>query len=332
MTVMLEKKLSQLFFVGFKGTNFNKELKIFLRKIKPGGIIFFKQNIKNKKQVKKIIQDINKCLEIKPFIAVDQEGGRVQRLRKVCTSTPYLWKLAKVGLKELLAAQNIIAKELKELGFNMNLAPVLDINSNPKNPIIGKRSISNDPKIVVHYGSEIIKLYMKNKIIPVAKHFPGHGDLDVDSHLDLPVLSKTLNELNNFELLPFIKAIKNNVPVIMVGHIQIPVLEKNKKMPASLSKNIIEKLLKKNLNYKGLVITDELNMKGIARNYKLEKAAYKAIFAGADMILFNDNEEKTLQAFKYIKEQALKNKKLARRIEESYRKIKETKKKLLRSG
>lgn len=326
-------QIGQSFFIGFQGTTLTGELKAFLQEIKPGGIIFFKQNIKNKKQIKKLIKDINNCLEIKPFIAVDQEGGRVERLRKICTSIPSPYELAKRGLNWLLKAQNTITKELLELGFNMNLAPVLDINSNPKNPIIGKRAISNDPKIVADYGSKIIKLYLKNKIIPVAKHFPGHGDLDIDSHLDLPVLSKSFNELSSFELIPFKSAIKNKVPVIMIGHIQVPALEprKDKKIPASLSKNIIKKLLKKKLNYKGLVITDELNMRGVTKNYPLEKAAYKAILADADMLLFNNNEEKTIKAFQYIKEQALKNKKLARRIKESYQKITKTKKRLLRS-
>ena len=196
----LSKKLGQMFFVGFEGYTLTKDIKQFLETVQPGGIIFFECNIQTKNQVKKLIKDINDCLEIKPFIAVDQEGGTVQRLKKICRSTPSVWDLAKVGLKELLDGQKIIIEELLELGFNMNLAPVLDINSNPKNPIIGKRlrAISANPRIVASYGGEIIKLYVKNKIIPVAKHFPGHGGVDLDSHLDLPVLSKSLSELNKF--------------------------------------------------------------------------------------------------------------------------------------
>lgn len=326
----LSKKLGQMFFVGFKGYTLTKETKHFLQTVQPGGIIFFKCNIKNKKQVKKIINDINNCLEIKPFIAVDQEGGRVERLKQVCTSVPSLWNLSKVGLKELLQAQSIIAKELLELGFNMNLAPVLDINSNPKNPVIGKRAISNDPKVVASYGSKIIKLYIENKIIPVAKHFPGHGDLEIDSHLDLPVLSKSKKELKNFELVPFKYAIKHKVPAIMVGHIQLPAVEKDKNKPASLSKSVIYNLLRKELHYKGLVITDELNMKGVTKNYKLEKAGYKAILADADMLLFNDNEEKTLKVFKYMRERTTEDRILVERIKRSYERIKQTKKKLLK--
>lgn len=329
MTIDLSKKLGQLFFVGFEGYTLTKENKHFLQTIQPGGIILFECNIKNKKQVKKLIVDINSCLKIKPFIAVDQEGGSVERLRKVCTSIPSVWGLSKIGLGELLEAQKIIIDELKELGFNMNFAPVLDINSNPKNPIIGTRAISGDPKMVSDYGLETIKLYLKNKVVPVVKHFPGHGDLDLDSHLALPVLYRNKKELNDFELIPFIKAIKHNVPFIMTGHIQLPLLEKDKKKPASLSKVILNDLLKKELRFKGLIITDELNMKGVTKNYTLPEASLEAIFAGSDFILFNHFMKSTLQSFDSILESARKDKKIQQRIDESYRRIVASKKKYL---
>ena len=331
MTIDLSKKLGQMFFVGFEGYALTKEIKEFLETIQPGGIILFENNIKDKKQVKKLINDINNCLEIKPFIAVDQEGGTVQRLKKICRSTPSVWELAKIGLKELLQGQKNIAKELLKLGFNMNLAPVLDINSNPKNPIIGKRlrAISSDPKIVASYGNAIIRIYIKNKIIPVAKHFPGHGGVEGDSHFDLPVLSKSLSELNKSELLPFKFAIKNKVPIIMVGHIQLPKLEQDKKRPGSLSKNLITNLLREKLKFNGLVITDELNMKGVTKNFSLEKAAYEATLAGADLLLFNYSKDKTFKVFEYLKRQTPGNKKLIKRIEESCKKIKKTKRAFL---
>ena len=216
MTEDLSEKLGQLFFVGFLGTTLSSKTKQFLRTIQPGGIILFKNNIKNKKQVKNLIKEINNTLKIKPFIGTDQEGGRVQRLKKICTSVPSVWELSKLGLKELLKGQSIIVSELLELGFNTNFSPVLDINSNLKNPIIGKRerAISSDPKIVSKYGAEIAKLFIKTKIIPIVKHFPGHGDVSLDSHLTLPVLKKTKKELNNFELIPFKKAIQNTYKVV----------------------------------------------------------------------------------------------------------------------
>ena len=314
-------KLGQLFFVGIRGYNLTNNTKKFLQAIQPGGIIFFENNIKNKKQVKKLIRDINACLKIKLFIAVDQEGGSVERLRNICTSLPSVWGLSKVGLRELLIAQSIIAKELQNLGFNLNFAPVLDINSNPKNPVIGTRSISNDPNIVASYGASIINQFLKTKIIPVAKHFPGHGDLDTDSHFSLPILNKTNKELNKFELVPFKKAIKHNVPIIMVSHIQLPKIETDKARPASLSKNILKGLLREEIKFKGLIVTDELNMKAVTNNYSLQEACYEAIKAGTDLLLFNLNESSTLSAYKYIKERAKKDKELLNRIEESYKRI-----------
>ena len=323
----IEKKLGQLFFIGFKGYTLSKKTKEFLRIIQPGGIIFFENNIKSKHQVKTLIKEINSLLEIKPFIAVDQEGGSVERLRNICTSTPSPWGLSKVGLKELLDAHRIIINELLELGFNMNLVPVLDINSNIQNPIIGTRSISANPTIVSEYGNEIIKLYSKYNIIPIAKHFPGHGDLTIDSHVSLPRLSKNLNELKVFELIPFEKAIQNKVPAIMAGHIQLPKLEKDIKRPASLSKDVLVGLLRKKLAFKGLIITDELNMKGVTKNFPIHIAAYEAIKAGADLVLFNFMEDSSLKAYEYIKGRISNVKAyhdsplFIKRVEESYKRI-----------
>lgn len=325
----LSTKLGQLFFVGFKGYTLTKKIRSFFKSIQPGGVIFFEDNIKDKKQVKKLIKEINKCIKIKPFIGVDQEGGSVERLRKICTSLPSVWGLSKLGENELLKAQDIIVSELIELGFNTNFSPVLDINSNPSNPIISTRSISNKPKTVSIYSSKIIKLFLKRGIVPVAKHFPGHGDTSIDSHLSLPIINKSKSELNKSGLIPFKAAITNKVPIIMVGHLQLPKIEKNKKVPASLSKNIISDFLINELGFKGLIITDELNMKGVTKYHKLTSASYKATCSGADLLLFNTDIKQTSKAYKYIKGRAKKNKELLNRINESYNKIIQTKKKLI---
>ena len=318
-----DQKTGQHFFISIEGYNLSKKTKHFLKTIQPGGIVFFKNNIKTKRQVKKLIREIKKCIKIRPFIAVDQEGGRVQRLRKICTFVPSPWAL---HAKPLLKYQQIIIRELSELGFNMNFAPVLDINSNPKNPIIGQRAISNKPEIVSKYGEKIIKLYAKNGILACVKHFPGHGGLSIDSHLDLPVLKKTKKELYNFELIPFKNAIKNKVPTMMIGHIEIPSIEKR---PASISKEVLQNLLRKELKYGGLIITDDLLMKAIAKNYALKEASREAILAGANLILINTKEENILRVFEYIKKEATRNIKLRKMINKSYKKIVGIKKKYL---
>ncbi len=320
MQLDLLKKLGQIFFIGFNGYTLSGELKSFLKKVQPGGIILFECNIKSKKQVQKLISDINEILDIKPFIAVDQEGGAVERLRNICTSTPSLWGLSKLGLKELLKSQEIIINELLELGFNMNLGPVVDINSNIENPVIGTRSISNNPEIVSDYGLEIVNLYLKNNIIPVIKHFPGHGDANKDSHFDLPVIDKTKSELEKFELLPF-KKCAGKSPCIMTAHLQLPKIEKDFKKPSSLSRYVMEEMIRKDLKFKGLIITDELNMKGVTKNYKLNDASKIALMNGADLLLYNHESELSSKAFNFLYYEAIKEKELLNRIDESYKRI-----------
>lgn len=327
MQADLQTKLGQLFFVGFEGYTLTKEIKSFLRTVQPGGIILFECNIKTKKQVQKLIQDINDFLDIKPFIAVDQEGGSVERLRNICTGVPSLWGLSKVGLSETLQAQEIIIKELIELGINMNLSPVLDINSNKENPVIGTRSISERPEIVSKYGFEIVNLNLKYNLIPVIKHFPGHGDVNVDSHLDLPILNKSKSELERFELIPFKTCI--SAPVLMTAHLALPKIEKEITRPASLSKEVI-KILRKDLGFEGLIITDELNMKGVAKNYKLNDATFQAIINGTNLVLFNHESDSSLLAFDFLKQEVTKDKELLLRVEDSFKKIQSLKSKFFK--
>lgn len=323
----INQKLGQLFFISIQGYTLTAKTKEFLKKLQPGGIILFENNIKDKKQVKKLIRDINSCFQIKPFITCDQEGGHVERLRKVATSIPSMWGSTKIGEKNLLTVQSIIASEMKWFGFNMILSPVLDINSNKKNPIITTRAISNDPEIVSTLGASLIKIYLKNKLIPVGKHFPGHGDLDIDSHLSLPTLHKTKRDLMKFEFVPFKNAIKHKIPVIMASHIHLPAFEKVKNLPSSISEEIINRILKDKLGFKGLIITDDLSMKGITKYHKLENASKKAILAGANMLILNVKESTIENVFNYLNSHGMS---LEKNIEESYEKIIGIKRKYLR--
>lgn len=330
MNQSLSLKLGQMFFVGIEGYTLKKEDISFLRAVQPGGVILFEHNIQSKAQVKKLIKDIKKHINITPFITCDHEGGQVERLRKICTSVPSLWALAKTGEKELLQIQKILALELLDLGFNMTLAPVLDINTNPKNPIINTRALSNNPKVVSDYGAKITELYLKNNLIPVGKHFPGHGSLSVDSHFALPLLTKSKTELHRLEFVPFKKVIKKRIPALMVSHIGLPKIEKDKKRPASISKTLISNILKKELHFKGLVITDDLTMKGITKFYSVEKAAKEAILAGVDMVLLNIKEKESHKIFESLLKELNKNKILRKNTEESYKRIINTKEKYIK--
>ncbi len=190
------------------------------------------------------------------------------------------------GVKDSGYARGIgeaLGAELSALGFNMNFAPVMDIDSNPANPVIGDRSYGRKPEQVIDNGIAVMKGLQARDVAAVVKHFPGHGDTSVDSHLDLPVVSKSLKELESFELLPFAEAVKEGTDAVMVAHLLIPALDKD--YPASISKNIIGGLLREKLGYDGVVITDDMMMGGITKHYGLTEAAVRSVQAGSDILL-----------------------------------------------
>ncbi len=193
----------------------------------------------------------------------------------------------------------VLGERLDSLGFNMNFAPVLDINSNPKNPVIGKRAFGTNSKIVSDNGIELIKGLRSMNIIPTAKHFPGHGDTEIDSHIKLPKIDKTIEELMEFELIPFKKAIEENIEMIMVAHILYPKIDEN--YPATMSKEVIGELLRGALNYEGVIVSDDMTMGAISENYAIEDSVLSFIEAGGDIALIchgSENPEKVINKLK----------------------------------
>lgn len=258
--VNIKEKLYQMFILGLDGENLynNPNLLNALRN-GLGGVIFFTQNIKTEVQFKKLIECIKKESKITPFLSIDQEGGRVERTENIYGGKKHLSaKFAVQKGEEFLKEQTEqISRELKDFGINLNFAPVLDVNTNPNNPIIGERAFSNDADEVVRYGKIVVDTYLKNGIIPCAKHFPGHGDASVDSHIALPQIDLPLEEMEKIHIKPFKEV---DVPMIMVAHLYCKAFDKEK-IPSSLSKNVIGYLREK-LNYQGLIITDDMVMGG----------------------------------------------------------------------
>jgi beta-N-acetylhexosaminidase len=181
----------------------------------------------------------------------------------------------------------------------MDFAPVLDINSNPINPVIGDRSFGDDPQTVIRHGIETMKAIQSKQVAAVVKHFPGHGDTVVDSHFDLPVVHKTMKELQSFELLPFEEAIKQGTDAIMIAHLLIPQLDKQN--PASMSPIIITNLLRKKLKFDGVVITDDMTMGGITKHYDIAEAAIKSVLAGSDILLIGHDYDKQVSVLQALK-------------------------------
>ena len=285
MTV--EEKIGQLLIVGMEGTTYGDQLDKLIRQHHVGGIILLGKNISTADQIVGLLnhaKTANKEYGIPLFLSVDEEGGRVSRLPTGLKKSP---SAAKVGNKndETLAYDSgvYLGELLNAFGYNMNYAPVLDVNSNTQNPVIGDRSYSADPAQVTEVALAVRRGMIDQQIISVVKHFPGHGDTHTDSHKALPVINKSLEELQKTELIPFRQAIADHVDVIMVAHILFPTLDPTN--PSSLSKRIIDGLLRNEMGYDGVVITDDLTMGAIVNDYTVAEAALTSFLAGSDLLL-----------------------------------------------
>lgn len=281
----IREKLGQLIIVGFHGYDYNENLKTLIEDYKVSNFILFKRNIKDLKQLTKLNHDLYsntlKNTNTIPFISIDQEGGMVTRImNEACFCPGSMTLCATNDTNNAYITGKIKGKELSYLGINMNLAPSLDVNNNPLNPVIGVRSYADDPKKVTDFGKSYIKGLQEEGILATAKHFPGHGDVSVDSHRDLPVVSFDKKRIHEIELYPF-KNVVNDVNAIMSAHIMFT--EYDNLYPATLSRNVLTDLLKDELGFKGLIVSDCLEMNAIKARYTTEKASIMGLKAGLDM-------------------------------------------------
>lgn len=320
-SLSLEEKIAQMLIISYSGTTMSSGLKTMLNTYHPGGFILFANNISTYQNTSKLISDIQSTAEIPMFISIDQEGGTVQRLTNLtspkATYIPSMTLLGKTKNSQLAHDVGVVmAQELRTLGINMDFAPVIDVMNDAKTSFMKNRSFGTDPKVVADMGVSLAKGFQENGVIPVYKHFPGHGGTSVDSHYDLPVLTKKKEALYKIDLVPFQKAIESNADVIMIGHLSIPNVDP--KYPSSLSKTIVTDILKKELGYKGLVITDALNMGALTKTYTERQIYELAINAGVDILLMPKNPA---NAIRYIKESIQAGTISESQINESVRKI-----------
>lgn len=312
------KKIYQMFILGLEGEDLQKNPNLInALNNNLGGVIFFTQNIKTKEQFKDLIKDIKKESEITPFLSIDQEGGRVERTENIFGGKKYLSgsECSIKGESFLRQQTEQISYELKDFGINLNFAPVLDVNTNPNNPIIGKRAFSNDTDEVIKCGKIVVETYLKNSIIPCVKHFPGHGDANIDSHISLPKIDLPIEELEKYHIRPFKKVLS---PMLMVAHLHCTAFDK-KTIPTSLSKNAMT-YLKEKLGYKGLIITDDMIMGGVL-NIDAVDACSKAIKAGVNILLYRNSDKQTIKVIEDLAKLAKKDDELKKNIEISYEKI-----------
>ena len=318
----LEEKIGQMLIVYYSSSFVDDTLRSALEDVKPGGFILFKDNITTYDATLNFIKEIKNTSDIPMFISIDQEGGNVQRLLSLSDTSvsniPYMNYVGNRNDSDLAYnVGKVIAEELRVFGINMDFAPVIDIWSNPNNTVIGKRSFGDNSELVSSMGLALGKGLSDNGVISVYKHFPGHGDTDVDSHYSLPVINKTKEEFLDLELVPFKNAIDNGAEVIMIGHLAVPGLT-GSDIPASLSKKVITDLLRNEMGFDGLVVTDALNMGALTNYYNQEEVYVKAIDAGVDLLLMPSSSRKAVAAIKKAVEDGILSEE---QIDESVRKI-----------
>ncbi|MFC5703533.1 beta-N-acetylhexosaminidase [Cohnella faecalis] len=319
----LKQKIGQLLLVGVEGTTISEETKQLLKQTHAGGVILFKGNLASLASSARLINGLKAANAGSPaplIVSVDQEGGRVSRLPKAFVEMPSNAEVGaanNAGLTKQMGG--LIAKELSLLGFNVDFAPVLDINSNPNNPVIGNRSFGDNAALVTKHGLAEMNGIQSGGIIPVVKHFPGHGDTSVDSHIDLPVVNKTAKQLAKFEWLPFKSAIESDADAVMVAHILYPRIDPD--APASFSKIIIHDQLRGKLGFQGVVFTDDLTMGAIAKNYGIGEAAVRAIQAGGDIVLVGHGYDNGKLVFDKLVQSVRDGKLTESRVDESVERI-----------
>lgn len=283
-----------------------------------GGVIFFTKDIQSEIQFKELIKDLKSKALISPFFSIDQEGGRVERTESIRAKRLSARFAYQKGEDFLRKQSEEISKELADYGINLNFAPCADVNTNPKNPIIGERSFSDNPENVISGIKIFTEASRKYGVIPCVKHFPGHGDADKDSHLTLPEIDLSLDEMEKVHIKPFKYSIENNIEMIMAAHLHCTCFDKEV-VPASLSKNAIGYLRNK-LGYNGVVVSDDMVMKGV-QDYGSLEACIMGIKAGLDMFIFRDSDDKTLKMIEDLCDVIQQDKELQARVRESNERI-----------
>lgn len=301
-SLSLREKIGQMIMCGFDGGVPTEGIQQLIQQYHLGGIIYFRKNIKDLQQVSELsraLQDLNQS-PIPLLISIDQEGGMVSRIDEGITLVP--GNMALGATRDPNAAYEtalISGEELRHLGINMNFAPCIDVNNNSLNPVIGVRSYGENAELVGEMGSAAIRGFQQAGVAATAKHFPGHGDTDTDSHLNLPSVPHDKERLNAIELVPFIAAIANGVDAIMSAHVIFPAYEPEL-IPATLSGRILTGLLREELEYKGIIVTDCLEMNAISEGVGIAAGTIKAVLAGADIVLVSHLLERQVTAFEAL--------------------------------
>src|SRR5688572_10088989 len=330
-----DQKVGQLMMIGFDGTTCDAELRHMVTDYHIGGVILFARNVESPEQVARLTNELQKiALESGHhglFIAIDQEGGRVARLTEATGFTEFPSAMALTATGDPKNARHMaaaMATEMRAVGINVDFAPDLDVNNNPSNPVIGIRSFSSDPAKVAEYGIAFARGLQENGVLAFGKHFPGHGDTGIDSHMDLPLIPHDRARLEEVELIPFRAAIQADFAGIMSAHVTFPAIDNTPGLAATLSRPVLTGLLRDELGYNGLIVTDSLEMGALAASgYPPQLGAPLALAAGADLLLFNRDHTMHKLAFVNLVQAVKEGKVSHKQLDSSVRRILEAKQK-----
>jgi beta-N-acetylhexosaminidase len=277
------RQLGQLFLFGFEGLEPNPHILRMIREYGIGGVILFSRNIRDPRQTARLIQSLHEPSETPLFIGIDEEGGRVSRLCAPFTAYPGNRAVGLSGSPELAYDfGQALAEELLAVGINLDFAPVLDVDTRPENPVIGTRAFGDDPEQVAALGCALIRGLQENGVLACGKHFPGHGDTALDSHHDLPRVPHGAARLRQIEMVPFARAIAASVETLMTAHVVYTGIDADR--PATLSPRLIQRLLREELGFNGVVFSDDLEMKAVAAPWGVEQSCVLALQAGVDVL------------------------------------------------
>jgi len=316
----LRRDVGQLLILGFDGTAIDSKLRTTLSTLQPGGVILFARNIEEPKQTWRLLLDSQATTRIPMFRCVDLEGGTVDRLKKVIAPAPSVEQVFATGNRKLFRMHgNILGLEARALGFNTDFAPVFDLGFATSRSVLTSRTASSDPKETIGYAREFLKGLKASKVLGCGKHFPGLGEGNLDSHHDMPVVQKGWQAMWAEDLLPY-RELRAQVAFVMVAHAAYPEVTNNK-VPASLSRKWMQDVLRKKIGYRGLIVSDDLEMGGVLSTGEIEDVAVETLRAGADMFLVCHNQELVWRGFEAVLRTAERDKRFAAQVAQAAQRV-----------
>lgn len=319
-TSTLDTHLGQLLIVGFEGVAMTAQISSLLTELQPAGVILFARNITSPEQTYTLLKTCQACVSTPLFTCVDLEGGRVDRFRNAIGPSPSAADVFATGDRKLYRKHGkLIGESSRILGFNTDFAPVVDLALEASRTVMSSRAVSADPKHVVLYAREFLAGLQSAGVIGAAKHFPGLGEANLDTHHELPSVQKSWKRLWAEDMFPY-RAMQREMPMVLVGHANYPLVTHDAS-PASLSKKWITDVLRKKIGYRGLVVSDDLEMGGVLKAAPIEQAAVQHIRAGGDLCLICHHEEYVRRSYETLIKTAERDRRFARRIEESVTRV-----------